>query len=361
MALGVGVMFTVTVWIVQRGLLQDIVRTAPPGMPNVYLLDVTSSERDAVYKLVAGQPGVEGKPEMIGAVSAQIQSVDGVPLVREKQVGMARRYARTVTVSPAAAKPAFTEILAGNWWSAERPAGSEAQMSVAESAAKLLNLHIGSTVVWNTPQKTFTSRVAAIHKSESVRLSARIEFFLTPEALTGLPAIYYGGIRATAASVPAIQKAVYDRFPTITVVNMADVLDTIQSVVDQISLIVRFISAFSILAGAIILASSVAGTRFRRIREVVILKTLGATRKRIAQIFSVEFFVIGTVAGLMGGLLAGGFAWVVLNQLLNATTNPDPLPMAVSIGGTALLAIATGWLASFRTLGQKPLEILRDE
>ncbi len=363
MALGVGVMFTVTVWIVQRGLLQDIVRTAPPGMPNVYLLDVTAAERDAVYKLISQQPGVIGSPEMIGAVSAQIQSIDGVPFVRENQVGMARRYARATTVSPAATKPAFTEILAGKWWSddpSRRPA-EMAQMSVAEPAAKLLNLHIGSVVVWTTPQKTFSSRVAAIHKSESVRLTARIEFFLTPEALAGLPAIYYGGIRANAPSVPAIQKAVYDKFPTITVVNMADVLDTIQSVVDQISLIVRFISGFSILAGAIILASSVAGTRFRRIREVVILKTLGATRKRIAQIFSVEFFVIGTVAGLMGGVLAGGFAWVVLNRLLNATTEPDPLPMFVSIGGTALLAIATGWLASFRTLGQKPLEILRDE
>ena len=360
MALGVGVMFTVTVWIVQRGLLQDIVRTAPPGMPNVYLLDVTAANRDAVYKLVSQQQGLEGTPEMIGAVAATIQSIDGVAFEREKQVGMARRYARTVTVSPAATIPAFTDVVSGKWWDAEDHSGN-ALVSVAEPAAKLLNLHVGSKIVWTTPQKTFSSTVAAIHKSESVRLTARIEFFLTPEALNGLPAIYYGGIRASAQAVPVIQKNLYDRFPTVTVVNMADVMDTIQSVVDQISLIVRFISAFSILAGAIILASSVAGTRFRRIREVVILKTLGATRKRIAQIFSIEFFVIGTVAGLMGGLLAGGFAWLVLNRLLEAKTSADVLPLLVSVAGTAMLAIATGWLASFRTLGQKPLEILRDE
>src|SRR5580658_444821 len=360
MALGVGVMFTVTVWIVQRGLLQDIVRTAPPGMPNVYLLDVTAATRDAVYKLVSAQPGVLGTPEMIGAVAATIQSIDGVPFERDNQKGVGRRYARTVTVSPAPVKPAFTQVVAGKWWSASDHT-SAPQLSVAESAAKLLNLHVGSTVVWTTPQKTFSSTVAAIHKSEAVRLTARIEFFLTPEALSGLPAIYYGGIRASAKSVPAIRKAVYDRFPTITAVNTADVLDTIQPVVDQISLVVRFTSAFSILAGAIILASSVAGTRFRRIREVVILKTLGATRRRIAQIFSIEFLVIGTVAGLMGGLLAAAFAWVVLNRLLGAEASPDTLPMLVSIAGTAMLAIATGWLASFRTLGQKPLEILRDE
>jgi putative ABC transport system permease protein len=94
---------------------------------------------------------------------------------------------------------------------------------------------------------------------------------------------------------------------------------------------------------------------------VVILKTLGATRGRIAKIFSVEFFVIGTVAGLIGGLLAAGFAWAALNRLLNADTRPDLVPVGVSILGTALIAIATGWLASYRTLGQKPLEILRDE
>jgi putative ABC transport system permease protein len=131
--------------------------------------------------------------------------------------------------------------------------------------------------------------------------------------------------------------------------------------VDQISLVIRFISAFSILAGAVILASSVAGTRFRRIREVVILKTLGASRNRIAKIFSIEFFVIGGVAGLMGGALAAGFAWAALNRLLDAVTAPDILPVFVAVGGTAVLAIATGWLASYRTLGQKPLEILRDE
>src|SRR4029077_16303808 len=90
MALGVGVMFTVTVWIVQRGLLRDIVRTAPPGMPNVYLLDVTAANRDEVYKLLAAQAGVEGTPEMLGTVSAQIQSIDGVKYERDRLQGVAR-------------------------------------------------------------------------------------------------------------------------------------------------------------------------------------------------------------------------------------------------------------------------------
>jgi putative ABC transport system permease protein len=359
-ALGVGVMFTVSVWIMQRGLLHDMMRTAPPGLPNVYLIDVTAANRDGVMEIIRHQPGLLGTPEMTGSVSARIQSIDGVPMRRDNREGMARRYAGNVSLAPEGAIPQFTEVVEGKWWDAHaRPATPE--VSVAEQAAKLLNVHVGSKIVWTTPSRTFESTVVAIHKTQNERLTARIEFFFAPGALDGLPAIYYGGVRMKPESVGALQKAVYDKYPTITVINMADVLEIIQSVVDQISLVVRFISGFSMLAGAVILASSVAGTRFRRLREVVILKTLGATRARIAKIFSVEFFVIGTVAGLMGGMLAGGFGWVLLNRLLKADSGVDVVPVLTAIGGTALLAVATGWLASYRTLGQKPLEILRDE
>ena len=134
-----------------------------------------------------------------------------------------------------------------------------------------------------------------------------------------------------------------------------------QQVVDQIALVVRFISMFAILAGVVILASSVAGTRFRRIREVVILKTLGATRRRVAGIFSVEFLVLGAVAGLMGSLLATAFSSLLLKRWLDADFHIDLLPNLACIVLTALVANAAGWLASFRILGQKPLEVLRAE
>ena len=360
-ALGVGVMFTVSVWIIQRGVLNDIIRTAPPGLPNVYLIDVTAANRDGVMDLLRRQPGVLGIPEMTGSVTARIESIDGVPIRREAGGrGMSRRYMGNVSLATEGALPQFTEVLDGKWWAENaHPAGPE--VSVSDQAAKVLNLHPGSKITWTAPARSFESTVVAIHKTQNERMNARIEFFFAPGALDGLPAIYYGGVRMKAEDVGRMQKAIYDKYPTITVINMADVLEIIQSVVDQISMVVRFISGFSMLAGAVILASSVAGTRFRRIREVVILKTLGATRQRVAKIFSVEFFVIGTVAGLMGGMLAGGFGWILLNRLLKADTGLDVVPVVSAIGGTALLAVATGWLASYRTLGQKPLEILRDE
>ena len=100
-----------------------------------------------------------------------------------------------------------------------------------------------------------------------------------------------------------MQRRVYERFPTVTVINVADILDRVQEVVDQIALVIRFLSGFAIFAGAIILASSVAGTRFRRVREMAIFKTLEPHR-RIAAMFSAEFLILGTAAAIMGSLLA---------------------------------------------------------
>ena len=142
--------------------------------------------------------------------------------------------------------------------------------------------------------------------------------------------------------------ALYRNYPTVTVLNLADVLAIVQEVVEQISVVVRFISAFAILAGAIILASSIAGTRWRRMREVVILKTLGSTRPLIARIFSVEFLILGAVAGIMGSLLATAFSSLVLKRFLKTELPSTWLAHLLSICATALIANAAGWMASFR-------------
>jgi putative ABC transport system permease protein len=141
---------------------------------------------------------------------------------------------------------------------------------------------------------------------------------------------------------------------------VAQALETIRSVVIQIIYVVQFLAAFSIFAGIVILASSIAGTRYRRIREVVVLKTLGATRAHIASIFSIEFAVLGLVAGLVGIV----FADLIVRVLLHRLNVPTQMEWGWSGAGlllTALLTVATGWVASHRILGQKPLEVLREE
>jgi putative ABC transport system permease protein len=357
-ALGVGVMFTLTVFLVQSALVDQIRGSAPPGMPNVFLLDIPANQRIALSDFIRQQPGVKEAPEVAFAVAARITAIDGEPIENRPLRDFNRRFLRTRSVTSMDTMPADTLILNGAWWKA---GDRDPQLCASEEAAKILNLKPGTLVDWNIWNRNLRTRVACIERTESIRMTGRFEFIFNPGQLENLPAVYYGSARVRPADVAAMQREVYRKFPTVTVVNVADVMQIVEDVVQRIAAVIRFISGFTILAGAVMVASSVAGTRFRRMREVVTLKTLGATRRRIAWIFSVEFLALGAVAGVMGSLLASGFAGLVLKRLLQIDFHPAILTHAAAVGISALVAVAAGWAASFRILGRKPLEILRDE
>jgi putative ABC transport system permease protein len=355
-ALGLGVMFTLSVYLIQDSLVGQIIQTAPPGMPNVFLVGVTQSQVEPLKALLATQEGVEGTPEFVPSVSARLETINGVRIADMKLASRRFLYSRSVMWEDQI--PEQTRVLEGSWW---KPGTTEPVVSIAEEAAHSLNIHPGAWIEMSASGRTIGARVVAVHQTEAIRVSAANEFVFNPKPLEGLPVIYYGGVRMKPALVGNFQKNAYDKFPTVTVVNVADALEIVQQVVDQIAVVIRFLSGFAILAGAIILAASIAGTRFRRIREVVILKTLGATRGSVGRIFSVEFLTLGVVAGVMGALLAAIFSSLVLKRLLNAHFHFDPKASGLAIILTAALANLSGWLASFRILRQKPLEILRGE
>jgi len=202
--------------------------------------------------------------------------------------------------------------------------------------------------------------VAAIFKSDEQHLAGRAEFLMPSGLLKDAATVWYGAARVDTRQVAQVERALFAAFPTVTVINLADVLDRIESVVNQITFVIRFLAGFSIFAGLMILASSIASTRFRRTREAVVLKTLGATRGRIIRIFSVEFSVLGLLAGTVGAVFANLLTRVLLHKL-EAQWHLEWGATLIALVGTAVLATATGWVASYRILGLRPLEVLREE
>jgi putative ABC transport system permease protein len=333
-------------------------QSAPPDAPNVFFIGITPEQVEPLKAVIAKQKGIAAPPEFAPSVPVHIESINGEALDRRNLPATARRYANTRSVMWADEKPSALKVRQGAWWARGE---TLPVVSVDEEAARTLRVNVGDQMEVSGAGKTFIAKVVALHRVEQMRVGAANEFVFNPSALEGLPATFYGGVRMRSADVGALERAVYQSFPTITLINVAEALAIVQQVVDQVALVIRFLSAFAILAGAIILAASVAGTRFRRVREVVILKTLGATRASAGRIFSVEFLTLGTVAGVMGALLASAFAALLLNRLLDAKFTFDWKATTIAILLTALLAQASGWLASFRILRQKPLEVLREE
>jgi putative ABC transport system permease protein len=202
--------------------------------------------------------------------------------------------------------------------------------------------------------------VAAIYRADGQHLGARVSFVLPSGLISDQPSTWYGGAHIDPKQVGAMERAFFAAYPTITIINVADVLERIESVVDQITFVIRLLAGFSILAGLTILASSIASTRFRRMQEAVVLKTLGATRMRIVGTFSVEFSVLGLLAGSVGVVFANLLTRVLLHRL-DVGFHIAWGATLTALAGTAVLAAATGWIASYRILGLRPLQVLREE
>ncbi|MEO8053174.1 MAG: FtsX-like permease family protein, partial [Acidobacteriota bacterium] len=246
-ALGLGVMFTLTVYLVQHSLVGEIVQSAPPDAPNVFLIGITPEQVGPLKTLIAKQKGVVAQPEFVPSVAVRIEKVNGVPLEELRATGMSRRFRGTRSVMWAEEKPGSVTVMQGKWWS---PNETQPVVSIDQEAALALGAKLGDDIVLSGAGHTFTARVVALHRVEQMRVGSANQFVFNPQALTGLPATFYGGVRMRPADVAAMERASYQAFPTVTVINVAEALAIVQQVVDQVALVIRFLSAFAILAGA---------------------------------------------------------------------------------------------------------------
>ena len=379
-ALGMGVMQIMLVFLVQRAVVNELQIASAPNLPNVFLVDIARTEIDGVRALLKTQPGVTTQPELLPVVSARIESIDGMTQAEARakadaereqaradaerdqaqgtpRNGRRRRMPRGVSLTWAEAAPVGTKVVEGAWWKAgeKRP-----ELAISQQQAEWLGVKLGSTIVFDVQDQQIAATVVALTKADGRHAYSRAEYTLPKAVLDGLPAVWNGGVHVDPAKVGELQRALYAAFPTVTVINVAQALETVRAVVIQITYVIQFLAAFSIFAGVVILASSIAGTKYRRIREVVVLKTLGATRGRIATIFSIEFAVLGLVAGVVGIGFANLITRTILHQM-NVAYQAHWLLNLGALAGVALLTVVTGWMASHRILEQKPLEVLREE
>ena len=355
-ALGTGVMLILAVFLMQAALLRDLRQTASPKLPNIFLVDITTDEIPGVKDFFQHQQGVSQALDLMPVVTGRIDSINGQTLDQLKGQHFPRRMLENASLSWSDAPPAGDKVTQGKWWAK----GDAAEMAVGEGVSQRLHLGVGSKVELEVGGTARKLTVAAVYRADGQHLGMQVSFVLPSGQLKDAPATWYGGAHIDPKQIAAMERALFVAYPSVTVINLADVLDRIESVVDQVTFVVRFLAGFSIFAGLMILASSIASTRFRRMREAVVLKTLGATRMRIVRTFSVEFSVLGLLAGSVGVVFANLLARVLL-QRLDVGFHIEWRATLIALVGTAVLATATGWIASYRILGLRPLEVLREE
>jgi putative ABC transport system permease protein len=216
-ALGLGVMFTLTVYMVQESLVAQIIETAPPGAPNVFLVGVTQAQVEPLKDLIAHQPGVLNTAEFVPRVAARLVAINGE--------SVPPRYGRTTTVMWEGLQPDYVRVTEGAWWKRDALQPNAAPvLSVDTQAAKRLGIKAGDWVEMESSGRTIQARVVALHEWEQRRFMPTTSFVFNPPALANLPVAFDGGVRIDPPQVAAFQRAAFEKLPTVTVVNIADAM-----------------------------------------------------------------------------------------------------------------------------------------
>jgi len=364
-ALGVAVMLLVTVALLEGVLGRQIDYEQRREAPSFFFLDVQADQVEDFARLAERTGG--SRPVFTPVVRARLAAVDGTRVTRDvverrrarDEDGrwfFTREYALTWTDVP----PAGTVLTAGTWWT---PAQGHARAlaSIEESAARHLGVRPGSRLTFDVQGVAIDVEIASVRRVDWQNLTTNFFFVLSPAALAGAPATWVATTRVAGEREAALQNAVVAAFPNVTAIPLRDVLERVAAVLGDIAVAVRLVALFTLGAGVVVMAGALAATRSQRLYESVVLRTLGATRGLVARAFAVEYGLLGAAAGVGGTVLATVLAWAVVRWVLDAPWSFDPTPLLIGLAATIALALAVGFLVTFRLLGQKPLPVLRRE
>jgi len=359
-ALGLGVLVVVGMLLVQRGLTASLQADRPEDAPNVFLVDLQSGQWPKAEAILeaAGAQSIRTVP----IVTARLASIDGVPAAdlaaRRGERGRGRWvFTREQNITWMAELPKDNEIVAGSLWSDPE----HAEISIEEEFAADLGAALGSKIVFDVQGVPVELTVTSLRKVGW--RSFGINFFLVaePGVLDDAPQRRVAAARVPPGGEQGVQDRLAAELPNVVVLKVREIVEKVAKLLDRIGLAIRILGGFAIAAGIAILAGAVGASASRRGREVALLKTLGATRAVVVGTFSVEFALLGLVAGLVGTAGGGLLAWAVITRGMELPWTWRPAVLLLAPLATVALSVFAGIAACVGALRKRPIEVLRAE
>ena len=157
------------------------------------------------------------------------------------------------------------------------------------------------------------------------------------------------------------QQQLVQKFPNVTIIDLSAVLNIVSNIIDKVGFIIRFMAAFSIFTGLIVLIASVLISKYQRIQESVLLRTLGASRKQIFYITALEYFFLGALAAATGMFMSLGISFLVAKFMFETEFVLEWVPLLIVFVSVCFLTVFIGLINSRAVVTRPPLEILREE
>jgi putative ABC transport system permease protein len=343
-----------SIYLIEENLDATFVRSYPPDAPNLFFLDIQPSQREE-FSQVLGLPA-----EYYPVVRGRVASINGRPVDRERERqrsgdNLGREFNLTYR------DHLLEDEIIVRGASLYAPRGEGAQVSVLDDVLKMADISPGDVITFSIQGVPLEARVTSIRTRTRKDIRPFFYFLFPTDTLKDAPQTIFTAVRIEKERVPAVQTAIVSRFPSVSVIDATEAITTFAGVMHRLSAIVRFFTLFSVLAGVLLIISSIFATRFARIQEAVYFKVLGAQRRFVLQVFTVENLIIGLISATLGLFISQTLSWVVSSQVFDISYRAFPAASLVMAALTSLLVITVGVLASLSILAQKPVAFLREQ
>jgi putative ABC transport system permease protein len=365
LAVGLGSFFIVGVRSLQENLIKEFTVNLSPEMPDMFLLDVQQDQVSGMTTILDEwkQPNAR-PPRMIPVLRARVTGVQGQELSLENYEDVRGRgwLAREYTVTYRPQLESNETVIAGTFW--DGTPSETPEVSIEEGLRENFRINVGDTVRFDVLGQTLQARVSSVRRVDwSDSRAGGFMFVFRPGVLERAPHGFISFFRGPddQAARARLQGQIVTGFPNVSVIDGREMLTTIRTVVDNVTLAVTVVGSLVVLSGLMILIGAVAMTKFRRIYEAAIFKTLGATRRTIASVLLVEYGMLGALAGTIGSVGAIALTWAISRFALEIPWSPLPGVSAIGVIVSAVLVAVVGVTASWEVLQRKPLATLRAE
>ncbi|MBI9042791.1 FtsX-like permease family protein [Lutibacter sp.] len=363
LAIGLGTFLISTLYFTKDILLAKTSIENDKDNANIILMDVQNNQKDAVINTV---------------LSKDLQVIDNIPIVTMRmhqikdELVNAIRKDTTSTMNQWILNHEFrvtyrnslleSEELVEGTWIGEIAQGKPISISISDNIARDADLKIGDQLIFNVQGVLIETIIGSIRKVDWGRMQLNFSVVFPIGVLENAPQFNVLTTNVSnETSSASLQRDLVQKFPNISVLDLQQVYTIIEDILDKISWIINFMAFFSILTGIIVLIGSVRNSKYQRIKESVLLRTLGAKSKQILQITALEYIYLGVLGSLVGILLSLISSQLLAVFLFKEPFIPSVVPFLVFLPGITLLVLLIG-LSNIRSvLKSPPLEVLRRE
>lgn len=349
---GLAIMLLLILYLTRTSLLDEWQQQLPADAPNHFVLNVAPYEVDDFRALLESEG--EGSQPFYPMMRGRVLQVNGEPIPGEDEPG--RWLGRERNLSWADALPAGNTIVEGDWW-AEDP--QRPQVSLDDEFAREARLEVGDVLTFSIADRQVEVVLSNLRRVDWDSMRPNFFILLSEGAMDAFPATYLTSFRLESDRKSFLNRLLR-AFPTVTVIEIDEVIGQIQRIIDRVTLAVEMVLALVMVAGALVLVASIQSSMDERLREYGLLRALGASRRRILGALVIEFAALGLFAGVLAAVGAEVTVFLLQEQVFELDGSLHPW---VWLGGPlvgVLVIGAIGTLSTRRVVDTPPAIVLRE-